>query len=175
VEVTISDATEYRYLRYLSPDGGFCNVAEVEFYTGTAANGKLTGTAFGTSPAFTAGREFDKAQDGNTSSFFDFLGANGGYTGLDLGAGNARRVVKIRYFARSDWPGGPARMIGGKFQGSNTSDSTGFVDLHTITVAPALGGWVEVTITDPTTFRYLRFVSPDGGFCNVAEIEFYDQ
>jgi hypothetical protein len=66
-------------------------------------------------------------------------------------------------------------MLGGKFQGSNTSSSSGFTDLHTVTVTPALGGWVEVTLTDATTYWYSRYLSPDGGFCNVAEIEFYDQ
>ncbi len=175
VEVTISDANAYRYLRYLSPDGAYGNIADVEFYTGTPATGKLSGTAFGTTPAFASGREFDKAHDGNTSTFFDFLQANGGYTGIDLGAGNAKRVIKIRYYARSDWPGGPDRMIGGKFQGSNSSSSSGYVDLHTVTVAPPLGGWVEVTITDATEYRFLRYIAPNGAYCNIAEVEFYNQ
>jgi hypothetical protein len=142
---------------------------------GVQVNGgltKLTGAAFGTSPAWGTGREFDKATDNNVSTFFDYLLANGGYSGIDLGAGNANRVVKIRYYARSDWAGGPGRMLGGRFQGSNTSSSSGFVDLASITTTPLLGGWVEITISDPTTYRYLRYLSPDGGYGNVAEIEF---
>ena len=186
VEVTITDPTAYRYLRYLSPDGGFCNVAEVEFYTDSSAPPpppppdpepgatKLTGTPFGTSPSWVAGREFDKAFDGNTATIFDYALANGGYTGIDLGsAANARTIVKLRFYPRSDWSGGGARMVGGKFQGSNVSSSSGFVDLYTVTSAPALGSWVEVTISDLTAYRYLRYLSPDGGYANVAEVEFY--
>jgi hypothetical protein len=171
IEVTISNPTTFRYLRYLGPNGSYCNVAEIEFYT--PAPPKLTGTAFGTSPPWQAGREFDKAVDGNTSTYFDFSVSDGGYTGIDLGAGNGKSVVKIRYYPRSDFAGGPDRMVGGKFQGSNTSSSSGYVDLHTITTAPPIGTWIEVIISNPTTFRYLRYLGANGSFCNVAEIEFY--
>jgi hypothetical protein len=30
--LTVNDATPYRWLRYVGPAGGFCNVAEVQFY-----------------------------------------------------------------------------------------------------------------------------------------------
>ena len=172
VEVNITDSTQYRYLRYLSPDGGYCNVAEIEFYTDSATSSKLTGTLFGTSPAFAPGSEYDKAHDGNTATFFDYIPENGGYTGLDLGAGNAKRITKVKYYARDNWA---SRMVGGKFQGSNTSSSSGYINLHTISVTPPQGSWVEVTITDATAYRYLRYLSPDGGYCNVADIEFYSE
>jgi hypothetical protein len=64
-------------------------------------------------------------------------------------------------------------MLGGKFQGSNGTNSSGYVDLYTVTTAPGLGAWIEVTISDLTAYRYLRYLSPDGGFGNVAEVEFY--
>ena len=134
----------------------------------------MTGTPFGTGPAWVVGREFDKAFDGDTATIFDYAFANGGYTGIDLGsAANARKIVKIRFYPRSDFGGGGTRMLGGRFQGSNASSSSGYVDLLTVTTAPTLGTWTEVTISDPTAYRYLRYLSPDGSYCNVAEIEFY--
>lgn len=136
---------------------------------------KLTGTKFGTTPAWAAGREYDKAFDGNISTYFDYLNANGGYTGIDLGSGNAKRIVKIRYYPRpNDDPNTDEcqRMVGGKFQGSNTSTSSGYIDLFTISVKPGWS-WTEVTITNSNTFRYLRYLGPDNSYCNVAEVEFY--
>ena len=140
VDVTITDPNSYRYVRYVSPDGGYCNVAEVEFYRN--AN-KLSGTQFGTSPPFSPQSGFDKTFDNNVSTYFDYISANGGYAGLDFGAGNAKRITKIRFHARSDSTLGPIRMVGGKFQGSNTSSSSGYVDLFTITAQPRLGGTGE--------------------------------
>jgi hypothetical protein len=63
-------------------------------------------------------------------------------------------------------------MTGGKFQGSNTSSSSGFVDLYTISTAPAVQ-WNEVTISNSTAYRWVRYLSPDGGYGNIAEMEFY--
>jgi len=64
-------------------------------------------------------------------------------------------------------------MTNGKFQGSNTADfSSGVADLYTIASQPA-EGWNQVTITNTTSFRYVRYVTPANGYLNVAEIEFY--
>ncbi len=127
----------------------------------------LAGTAFGTSPAYAAGSEYDKAFDGNTNTFFDFNGANGGYTGLDLGVASV--INGIRFFPRG---GNEGRMNGGKFQGSNVANfASGVVDLYTITSAPA-SGWNETSVNNATSFRYVRYLSPNNGYCNVAEIQF---
>ncbi|BFM42578.1 hypothetical protein CFS9_12190 [Flavobacterium sp. CFS9] len=126
---------------------------------------KATGTPFGTSP-YAAGSEYDKAFDGNITTFFDANSANSGYTGLDLGT--AKVVTNIRYYPRKSWTG---RMTGGKFQGSNTSTSAGFVDLYTIPTQPDYA-WQDVSIPNSTAYRYYRYLSPVDGNCNVAEIEF---
>lgn len=130
---------------------------------------KLAGIAFGTSPAWSTGSEFDKATDGNTATFFDNSQGSGGYTGIDLGAGNARKVVRIRFYPRN---GFASRMVGGKFQGSNTSATGGYTDLYTISSTPATGLWTEVAISNQYSFRYLRYLGPNGGYCNIAEMEF---
>jgi hypothetical protein len=63
-------------------------------------------------------------------------------------------------------------MVGGKFQGSNTSSSAGFVDLYTVPSQPTVA-WQEVNLTNTTAHRYLRYLAPGGGHGNVAEVEFY--
>jgi hypothetical protein len=83
-EITPSNSTiGYRYVRYRA--GGFCNVAEIEFYRGTQ---KVTGTVFGTPGSWgNSGNDYTKAFDGNTTTFMDYTTDVGGYTGLDLQGG----------------------------------------------------------------------------------------
>jgi hypothetical protein len=82
--LTVSTSTHYRYLRYLSPVGGWCNVAEVEFYSGAA---KLTGTKFGSPGSYTSNPAwtFDKAEDADTTTYFDAAAADNQFVGIDLG------------------------------------------------------------------------------------------
>jgi len=135
---------------------------------GSPGGTKVTGTAFGTSPAWGGtSNTYDKAFDGSTSTFFDYANADGGYTGID--AGTAKKITKVRFYPRATYAG---RMVGGKFQGSNTSSSSGFVDLATISGTPA-EAWNELTVTNTNTYRYLRYLSPNGSYGNVAEVEFY--
>ncbi|UJF31470.1 cohesin domain-containing protein [Paenibacillus hexagrammi] len=129
----------------------------------------ITGDPYGQSPSWSAGSEFDKAFDGDTNTYYDYANANGGYTGIDLGDGNAGAVKQIRFYPRSGYTG---RMVGGQFQGSNTSPTDGFVTFYTVTEEPALQ-WNAVPVTDPTAYRYLRYLSPNGSYGSVAEIEFY--
>ncbi|MFC1504057.1 PKD domain-containing protein [Spirochaetota bacterium] len=197
-EVTLPGSS-YTHLRYIGPTDAYCNVAEIEFYgiggavdptdtptpdptntptpvptftptftpTDDPGASKLTGTLFGYGTPFTAGSEYDKVFDGNTSSFFD-TSTDGAYTGLD--AGSLKQVIKIRFYPRLlNFAG---RMVGGKFQGSTTSSSSGYTDLHTISATPQ-SDWNEVLIPDTSGYRYLRYIGPTGGYCNVAEIEFY--
>ncbi len=137
--------------------------------TGTTTVSKLSGTAFGASPAMSAGTEFDKAMDNNISTHYEFALNNGGYAGIDLGATGVSKIAKIRFYPQ---PGFEFRMSGGKFQGSNTSSTSGYVDLYTIPTTP-LAGWNEVQITDQNAYRYVRFVSAVNTYCTIAEMEFY--
>ncbi len=83
-------STLYRYLRYLSPDNGYCNIAELEFWNGST---KLTGTGFGTAGAWGGGTDtFDKALDGNTSTAFDSSFGSGAFVGIDRGAASILRT-----------------------------------------------------------------------------------
>ena len=89
---------------------------------------------------------------------------------MDLGAGNAKRIVTIKFHPRSS--NYVDRMVGGKFHGSNTSQTSGYVDLYTIASDP-LFQMNSVTITDTNTYRYLRYVGGVNSYCNAAEIEFW--
>lgn len=130
---------------------------------------QVTGTPFGKNPPWAPGGEYDKAFDGNINTFYDYSQANGGYTGLDFGDSNQAVVKEVRYYPRAGYTG---RMVGGKIQGSNTSPTEGFVDLYTVTSTPELG-WNVAEINNETAYRYIRYVSPNGGYGNIAEIEFY--
>ena len=80
-----------------------------------ALPGTLTGTPYGTSPAWgDLPNTYDKVFDGDPSTFFDFAEPSGGYTGIDLGAGNASPVAAIRFVPRNGQLG---RMVGGRFEG----------------------------------------------------------
>ncbi|MEY3450310.1 MAG: hypothetical protein RL711_135, partial [Bacteroidota bacterium] len=127
---------------------------------------KLAGTAFGTSPAYSVGSEYDKAFDGNTSTYFD-NNSGTGYTGLDFGA--AVTVYAVRFYPRV---GQENRMVDGIFQASNTANfSTGVVNLDTIVDVNG-NTWNELGFPANTKYRYFRYLSPANGYCNVAEIEF---
>lgn len=134
---------------------------------------KLTGAIIGTPGSYQgAGNGREKAFDGSIATFFDApesTNGNGAWAGLDLGS--ALVVSRIRYAPRTNWSD---RMLGGKFQGSNTPDfSSGVTDFTTIVSQPVEGIYTSVNIGTGTAFRYVRYLSPNGGWGNVSELEFY--
>ena len=175
--VAVSGAAAYRYVRYLSPNGGYGNVAEVTFIgsAGTTTTppppttGVLTGTAFGTAGSFSnGGNTIAKAFDGSLATYVDLAAANGNVIGLDLGG--AKTIAQIRFAPRGGWT---SRMTGGVFQGSNTADfSTGVTTLYTIATKPAEGALTTVNSLSSAAYRYVRYLAPAGSYGNVAEIQF---
>jgi M6 family metalloprotease-like protein len=133
-------------------------------FTGT----KITGSSIGTTGAYGGGTDTrEKAFDGNILNFFD-ASSSQAWTGLGLA--NNYRITGIRFFPRSKFT---ARMVGGKFQGSNSADfSSGVVDLATITAEPSYD-WNCISVSNTGGFRYIRYISPLDGWGNVSEIEFY--
>jgi len=134
----------------------------------TFTSNKITGTVIGTLGSWNnSGNTREKAFDGNIFTYFD-ADQDIAWTGLSLS--KQVKVTGIKYFPRQ---GAAYRMVGGKFQGSNTADfSTGVVDLATITTEPPYD-WSCITVTNNSSFQYLRYISPAGGVGNVSEIEFY--
>jgi hypothetical protein len=64
-------------------------------------------------------------------------------------------------------------MVGGVLQGANDPDFTNATTLFTITAAPAYNVLTPQTVSVTTAFRYVRYLSPNNGYGNVAEVEFY--
>ncbi len=132
---------------------------------------RLSGTIIGTSGSFGGlGATREVALDGSIENFFDGPDSVS-WVGLDLGAGASAALSEVKYAPRRTFG---TRMVGGKFQGSTTADfSSGVTDLFTISAVPSDGAMTAQPISDPTAFRYVRYVSPTGGFGNVAEVQFF--
>jgi DNA gyrase inhibitor GyrI len=64
-------------------------------------------------------------------------------------------------------------MVAGIFQGANLADFSDAVTLYTVAAQPATGVFTPVSITNAAAFRYVRYLAPNNGFGNVAELEFY--
>jgi len=90
---------------------------------------------------------------------------------LFSGSTGSYAVTKIRFFPRD---GFAYRMTGGRFTGSNTSQTNDFETIATISTAPANGAWTEITLNNSKAYRYVKYESPNGSWGNVAEIEFYN-
>ena len=77
---------------------------------------------------------------------------------------------RVRYFPA---PHAEQAMVGGRFEGSNTSPATGFETLAEIKTAPLAGLWTELSIDNHKVYRWLRYVGPPGSFGKIGEVEFY--
>ena len=83
-----TSATPYRYLRYLSPNGGYGDIAELEFDGGSVASPvALIGVPFGTPGThLDLGNDYSYVFDNNDSTYFDAPApGNGDFVGMDLG------------------------------------------------------------------------------------------
>ncbi|MGE5557847.1 MAG: AraC family transcriptional regulator [Bacillota bacterium] len=102
-------------------------------------------------------------------NIYAYLYPNGGYTGLDFGPGPGKKIAKIHFLPVLSLP---YTMLGGSFQGSNTTPEDGYEDIYTITKTPHIG-WNEVIIPAPKPFRYVRYLGPPGQHCLVSKIKYY--
>ncbi|MDB5327202.1 MAG: exsH 1 [Phycisphaerales bacterium] len=138
----------------------------------------VTGTTIGTTGSwgsgntgvYTASDGANAAFDGDLNTFFDAPASTNGqgvWAGLDLGT--SKLITAVSFAPRI---GGNDRMPGGKFQASNTADfSSGVVDLYRIPSMPA-DGIQTIPVNSGTAFRYVRYLSPSGGWGNIAELAF---
>jgi hypothetical protein len=132
--------------------------------------GRLPGTAIGTAGSWgNSGNTITNVFDSNLNTYFDSPNASESWVGLDLGASNGKRITKIRFCPRSGYS---ARMNGGLFQAANQSDFSDAVSLLTLGTTPPEERFTELNVSHTGGFRYVRYVSPTNGYCNVSEIEF---
>jgi hypothetical protein len=69
--------------------------------------------------------------------------------------------------------GRAADLVGGKIVGSLTSPTNGFVDLATISTAPAEGEWLDVPLESAAAYRYVKYYAPGGSYGAIADVELY--
>lgn len=135
---------------------------------------KITGTIIGTSGSYgnNSSRTGKAALDGNLNTFYDAANASGDWVGYDLGTRYTGQVVYVKFAPRSGYP---SRMTGGKFQVANTAGFSDAVTIATVPEAPAESVLTKLAAPSGTAkrYRYLRYIGPDNGNCNVAEVQFY--
>jgi len=117
VEVPVYNGQSFRWLTLKYTNGyeeeAPLAISEIEFYDEN--NQKISGSPFGSDPAAAAGNKFDKAFDGDTSTYFRYKYKRNGYAGIDLGEGVYKKVSKIRYFLPDLNDGSvvaPAKFVG---------------------------------------------------------------
>ena len=142
--------------------------AEVELIRYERLTGKVIGTSGSWSGSSTSTR--DAVFDGDITTFFDAPAADGAWAGIDLGKDGEAMVTEIRFCPRQSHP---ERMVGGCFQGAGRSNFSDAVTLYTVSDTPATGTFTSLGIDDVGLYRYVRYIGPEGGYCNVAEVEFY--
>ena len=130
---------------------------------------KFTGLKIGTLGSYDGTSTFDKAQDGDISTYFSSNLPSGAWTGIDVGTNADNLLTRIKYSPR---PGFAFRLLNGKIQGSNDASFSSFENLFTINLVKD-DNWVTAEVNNTSKYRYLRFVSPDDGYCNIGEIEFW--
>ena len=129
---------------------------------------KLAGTVIGKGTPYNGatGVAYEKAVDGNTSTFADCTG-DPLWVGYDLGAGAPFIITGFRYYPRNGYAD---RMSGKSFEIS--TDGTVWEKAYTIPSAPTEGSYTAVSITDTKPVRYVRY-NGLGGNLNVGEVEFW--
>lgn len=167
----VTNGSNYFYIVTANGLGQSADSAELSVVPGVL---KLAGTVIGSPGSWndlnSTVNTITNAFDGNTNSIYDAYYASDDWAGLDLGT--AQVITQIKYCPRSTFA---SRMVGGVFQASNAADFTGddVATLFTVTATPTQGILTSQIIANPGSYRYVRYVGPSGGYCNVAEVEFY--
>lgn len=66
------------------------------------------------------------------------------------------------------------RMSRGRFQAANNAVFEHAVDLYYFT-GITNGNWYEIEVETDKTYQYLRYIGPNGSYCNINELQFYDK
>ena len=136
-----------------------------------AAATRLSGTVIGTDGSWDGSSTKFKVFDNSLATYFDSPQANGSWAGLDLGS--ARKITSIRYSPRNSTANWLGRMVGGTFQAADNPAFNDAVTLFVVPVAPTYNVLTTAAAGDAGAYRYVRYLSPNGGHCNVSEVQFY--
>lgn len=166
-DTNISSGGKYYYvITAVTTEGESLSSAEVNLRLP-----ELTGSIIGTEGSWSnSGNTKHKVFDKDINTFFDSPEGNGSWAGYDFGSGMSKIITQISFCPRSNFPG---RMVGGVFQGANQEDFSDAVTLYTVTSQPVTGAFTTVEVDNTNAFRYVRYLAPNDGYGNVAEIEFH--
>ncbi len=108
---------------------------------------------------------YEKAFDGNVKTHHDAWDASNSYLEADMPP--SLPVNMIRFYPRE---GFAYRMAGGKFYGVKDGAET---LLYTVP-EKINSGWNEARIDNDVIYDKIIYRTPEGGLCNVAELEFWN-
>lgn len=98
-DVKCTNNKKFKYVRYLGPDGSFCNINEIALFNNQ--NEKLTGKIIGTQGSFkNNGKTKEKVFDGDILTSFDAPIMNGAWVGLEFDL--PKKIHRIRFIPRND-------------------------------------------------------------------------
>ena len=96
-KVEIKRPITCRYIRYRAPEGSYCNVSEIVFFD--LSGNKLEGIHIGSPGSHRdSGNTGDKAFDGDITTFYDAVGPEESWTGLDFG--EEKKIATLHYSPR---------------------------------------------------------------------------
>jgi hypothetical protein len=147
-ELSFTNPKLYRWIRYEAPPGSHGNVAELEFYLGER---KAVGRHFG-SFGWRGMRNWPRAIDGKTDTWFDSDVADGQYVGLDVGDQGSTRSPRM------DPPPGEQK---GPLRVALFSATPGAVIRYSFTECPGPGDGMlykePIPLSRTTTFFAMAF------------------
>jgi hypothetical protein len=186
----LADLTQYRYLRYLAPNGSYGNVAEIEFDSGSGTSAvKINGTGFGTRGSWNNdGNTYAKALDGGLSTFFNAPApGNGDFVGIYCAASSftlaasPSSVVGTTSNLSVQWNGpvtgsptfawtatGPATVTFSGGASANTTATFHEAGAYTITARSSTGTSSSVAVTVSSTLSHLS-VSPASASLTIGQ------
>lgn len=132
---------------------------------------KLSGTVIGLVRPGDNGHLPERAFQSDPYQFYEGPLQDQSWVGLDLH--EPRNIRLVKYASRY---GEEKRLVGGRFQASNTADfSSGVVDLLTIADVPAPSAQITQPITghESEKFRYARYLGPRWTWGNISQLEFW--
>ena len=92
---------------------------------------------------------------------------------LEADTTNYQSMKLLRKFRLPlSWPDYVLRAVGGKFQGANRTDFSDSVTLHIIQEAADMS-YVDIQLENREKYKYVRYLSSEGGYNNMAEVQFY--
>ena len=93
----IGNSEQFRYLRYVSPVRGHCNVAELQFFDG---NERVIPVGVSTDGTESEGFDGREVLDNNYLTYYDSQKSDYAYLNIDFG--KTVHLTKIKYLPRND-------------------------------------------------------------------------